>query len=413
MHHRRGFNLIELAVAMTISGLIGAAALMVFRSVSATRTRIGRMTIADDNAKVLGHYLEREAQRVGGSRLRPWQAIGIEDENGSTPFDCSAGGLPCVIGDRLTFAFAVAGFVPESCSIDTLTSSDGMNSGTIKFKKEFDIGGVKQCCIEVRQGEEGPFNAPPDDLVNTHAIISSGNKHFGLTFVSSLSNCQFRWVRSGQVKPLSSGFVNVGDFDRLEGVAPNKFQVTGFAVPVDVATFFVGCADASGCKCDPVAGCRESDHPEQRALFLFSDRDAATTPAGQIVYVEGVDRLELITAGVLDFQVSVLADIDGDGNVTDDGSSATDEVFGNDIADSTISGGRSVWMSGASELNLTGKMRGMRFEVITGVMTHDPAFAGEVARQISIVRPVPLQKHGMHVRRTAVAAAFRNLNILK
>jgi prepilin-type N-terminal cleavage/methylation domain-containing protein len=410
MNQRRGFNLIELAVAMTISGLIGSAALMVFRSISATRTRIGRMTIADDNAKVLGHYLEREAQRVGGSRLRPWQAIGIEDENGSAPVDC--GGLPCVIGDRLTFAFAVAGFVPESCAIDKLTSSDGMNSGTIKFKREFDIQGVKHCCIEVRQGETGPTNAPPDNLVNTHAIISSGNKHFALTFSSSQGNCQFRWVRSGQVKPLSSGFVSVNDFDRVEGSGSSASQVTGFAVPVDVATFFVGCADASGCTCDP-AGCRESDHPEQRALFLFSDRDAATTPIGQVAFLEGVDRLELITAGVLDFQVSVLADIDGDGNVNEDGSTASDEVFGNDIADSKISGGRSVWMSGTSELNLTGKMRGMRFEVITGVMTHDPAFSGEVARQISIARPVPLQKHGMHVRRTAVAAAFRNLNILK
>lgn len=357
------------------------------------------MTIADDNAKVLSHYLEREAQRVGGSRLRPWQAIGVQDENGGggNP-PCSDGGLPCVTGDRLTFAFAVAGFVPESCAIERMQSAD-MRTGRLKFKKEFDIAGNKVCCMHVRQGESGPVEMAPADLINTHVIVSSGLKHFAVTVTGVNGDCDFAWVRSGQVVPLSSGAVSESDFDRVEGAPPER--VTGFAVPVEVATFFVGCAKAGGCG---------ADKPEDRALFLFSDRNAGSAGFGAIV-ADDTDRFELITAGVLDFQVNVLADIDGDGDVDELSAPAADEVFGNSPADSDNSG--NIWMKAGVPVNLAGKMRGLRFEIITGVMTHDPAFAGEEARQLSIQRVPPLQKAGMHVRRMSVAAAFRNLNILK
>lgn len=399
---RRAFGLIELAVALTISMIVGVATLSVFSSVFRTRVRLERMTIADDNAKVLGHYLEREAQRVGGSRLRPWQSIGVENETGAeTGPLCGTGDLPCVIGDRLTFAFPKPDFPPESCSIKAFKDNgDGrMKSGTISFSKDFDVGdgGEKRCCILMRRDREGKVQQiAPGDLVDTHLIVSNNRKHFAITFSGaerSASACAFRWVRSGQVEPLASASTSAADFDHEESGVDGAEQVTGFGVPIDVATFFVGCARGDCVK-----------RPENRALFLFSDRNAGHTAAGTIsVDLDGddPDQLELITAGVIDFQVTRLADIDGDGDVDDSGDTASDEVFGNDAKDANV--------------DFAGALRGIGFEIATGVMTHDPDFGRRTLHMTTLARPADEEAMpaGMHLRRIEVAAGFRNLNVMK
>lgn len=92
-----GFSLLELMVALSISGLVitvaTSAVLSIQRSIASTRASAQ----VDEEAKMLAEHLVSVTRNVGGSLLRPWNAIEVEN-------DCAAAdGFPdCDGSDRLT-----------------------------------------------------------------------------------------------------------------------------------------------------------------------------------------------------------------------------------------------------------------------------------------------------------------------
>ena len=112
-----GFSLIELMVAMAISGIVVASAtsamLMIFRATS----RAEQQADADENAKLLLDHLLGKVQQVGGGSVRPSMAIRIDD-NCTTTLEVGDTTLPaCDESDRIHF-LEIDDSIPE-CTITT------------------------------------------------------------------------------------------------------------------------------------------------------------------------------------------------------------------------------------------------------------------------------------------------------
>ncbi len=240
-----------------MASVVSTAALSACATFNRNRVRIERSTTADDIAKTVVQYLVRESQRIGGSALRPWQAIAVEQD----PCQTNARGIPCEIGDRITFAFPDESAVFPACGIEDITSS------TITFQTVTHEG-LTGCCNQFHFNDQNDVAIiSTNKLRNEHIMLSSTGLggtaeevYKAVTYAANLgaSGCTFNYIESGQAFPLASvkadgSRPSTADF-RTTGVV----QKRGNAIPIKIATAYVGC---DGVDC--------AGKPQDRALFLL------------------------------------------------------------------------------------------------------------------------------------------------
>ena len=103
----RAFNLLEVAVASAIAGIIAAAAVSSFAVLNRQLVRLQAETGASDDAKTLIDFLVTDLQAVGGGNVRPWMALWVEDNTQATATRNAAFGQTTRTSDRITYALAV------------------------------------------------------------------------------------------------------------------------------------------------------------------------------------------------------------------------------------------------------------------------------------------------------------------
>ncbi len=425
---RRGYTLIELAVSLAMAAVISTAALSAFAAFNRHRVRIERSTSADDIAKTVVQYLVRESQRIGGSALRPWQAIAVEQE----PCATNARGIPCVAGDRVTFAFPDDDAVFPGCSIKNITAS------SITFEN---VGhdGRNACCNLFHYDDDGDVDLiQPSELKNEHIMLSSTG--FGgtakeifkaVTYANSLNadvaSCRFDYVESGQAFPLASvkddGSRPVaGDFK-----SGSVIEKHGNAIPIKIATAYLGCDAADG---DCV------NHPEDRALFLFSDRDAGkgtSTDVDRPTASGNGDDNFVVSPNIIDLQVALGYDNDEDGEVVENETGINDDFAGNNFdgqrdtgvsnvvsTDTTTTVSISFGSIGLTlpvdattvSTNLPPNprlLRMIRVGVMAAVKVNDPKYISTAQLPGGAV----ITGRSLHLRALSSKAAFRSLNLLE
>jgi hypothetical protein len=361
-----------------------------------------RAVTADETAKIVLQYLVRETQRIGGATLRPWQAIAVEqDPCGDTS---TRGGLPCVTGDRITYAFADDNALFSSCSIAGLTDN------TIVFES-MSHAGLTGCCNLFRiNGAGAPALVAPATLSNSHLMLSSTGfsgtdeeRYRAVTYVDELGDlgsCTFGIVTSGQVRPLSS--TCSGSDGCVDGRPANSvFFSDSFverranAIPITVATAYVGCTTSS---------CTSS--PEDLGLFIFSDRNAG---ASVTTVLETTDDNFAVSPNIIDLQVALGYDRNDDGEL--------EESF--DGSDDDFSGNRSPSVPGVPVIDLATpvgrstvnprQLRMLQIGVVSAIRVNDNGYSSEA----QLPGGVPFIGTALHVRAMTSRAAFRSLNLLE
>ncbi len=416
----RGYTLIELTVALVMAAIVTTAGLSAFAIFNRQRVRIERASTADDIAKTVLQYLIRESQRVGGASLRPWQAIAVEQDPCGDAVAAARFTIPCEdspdgLGpDRLTFAFADDSAVFSACEIKDITDT------VIQFKS-FEHEGLTGCCNQFRFVDDTDEIElrPLIELKNQHLMLSSTGStgtaeetYVAVTYktapVSDAATCKFNYVQSGQAFPLAS----TPRPDPAVDFDSGFFK--GNAIPIKIATAYVGCS-SSDCV----------SHPEDRALFLFSDRNAG---AGTTTVLD--DALEenfVLSPNIVDLQVALGYDNDEDGEVVESESGQNDDYAGN-FADAADSGFSTATASLAeAEATLTGEadveveavaerttpnprlLRMIRLGVVGAVKVNDPNYQTSAQLPGGGVH----NGAGLHLRAMSSKAAFRSLNLLE
>lgn len=400
----RGYSLLELMVASTMAAIITAAGLSAFVMFNQHRVRMERALTADDTAKVVLQYLVRETQRIGGATLRPWQAIAVEQDPCGDAL--RRGGLPCVVGDRITYAFADEKALFSSCSIAGLTDT------TISFE-ETSHAGLTGCCNLFRlNASQNPTLVTPGTLSNSHLMLSSTGfqgtteeQYRAVTYVNNVSNagsCTFGILTSGQVRPLSSACAAGVDGCSADGrPGSSAFFTDTFigrranAIPITVATAYIGCTTPS------CAGA-----PEDLGLFIFSDRNAG---ASATTSVDADDDNFAVSPNIIDLQVALGYDRNDDGELEESITGANDEFAGNlsppvpgvVIADPAPPPGSSV--------EDPRQLRMLSIGIIAAVRVNDQGYRSEAR----LPGASPMIGEALHLRPLTSKAAFRSLNLLE
>jgi prepilin-type N-terminal cleavage/methylation domain-containing protein len=118
MSTTRAFNLIEVAVAMAIAGIIAAASVSVFGIINHQLVTVAASTRASNQARTVVAHLVARTQTVGGGALRPWDALVIEDAPAP-----ARGPLPATTTtSRLWTAVAIAG--ASDCVVTSIAGDD-------------------------------------------------------------------------------------------------------------------------------------------------------------------------------------------------------------------------------------------------------------------------------------------------
>lgn len=410
MRHN-AFSLLELTVAMAMGATIAAAGLSAFGNFNRQRARLERAVVADETAKVVVQYLVRETQRVGGPALRPWQALAVEQD------PCTiSGGIPCLAGDRLTFAFPDDDALFSACGIKELTDD------TIQLQEipHPDLG--TQCCNLLRVVDGAVTVAAVSSLRNTHLMLSStgiggsNTERFrAITLADSLggdtANCRFRYINSAVVRPLSStcdaGSAGCGadgrPSNRAFSGAPGAFiSIQGNAIPISVATAYIGCTTDTG---SITGSC--ADAPENRGLFLFSDRNAGASTS---LSIDDDDDNFVVSPNIVDLQVALGYDTDGDGEILEARDGIDDDYVGNrdpppgDVRpppDRALPPGET-----AEDPSL---LRMLSIGVMAAVKVNDDTYISTA----KLPGQQPLEARGLHLRSLVSKAAFRSLNLLE
>lgn len=407
-HVAGGYTLIELTIALAMAAIVSTAGLSVFAVFNRHRVRIERASTADDVAKSVLQYLIRESQRVGGGALRPWQSIAVEQdpcgEGGPFTIPCEddlphLAGPPRLGTDRVTFAFADDSAVFTSCSIAA------MDVNTITLDSVVHAGQTA-CCNQFRFDDVGAVVvAPIATLANKHLMLSSTGTagttveiFKAITYSSTLSasgaSCKFAYTESAQALPLSSE----------PRPAPSAFAFTssiGFtklanAIPITIATAYIGCS---------VSDC--ATHPEDRALFLFADRNGG---ASTNAVLDATDDNFVISPNVIDLQLSLGYDNNGDGEVVESETGENDDFGGNA---SGIVPDTGFFEEGSPPGDVTlpnpRLMRMLRIGVVSAIKVNDPNYTTSA----HIPGGVEHSGVGLHLRAMSTKAAFRSLNLLE
>jgi hypothetical protein len=366
------------------------------------RVRMERAVSADETAKIVLQYLVRETQRIGGATLRPWQAIAVEQDPCG---DASTrGGLPCVTGDRITYAFADDNALFSSCSIAGLTNNK------IVFES-MSHAGLTGCCNLFRiNGAGAPALVAPATLSNSHLMLSSTGfsgteeeRYRAVTYVNELGDlgsCTFGIVTSGQVRPLSS--TCSGSDGCVDGRPANSVFFSDSligrqanAIPITVATAYVGCTTSS---------CTSA--PEDLGLFIFSDRNAG---ASETTVLDTTDDNFAVSPNIIDLQVALGYDRNDDGELEESFDGSDDDFSGN--RSPSVPGTRVIDLAtpvGRSTVNPR-QLRMLQIGVVSAIRVNDNGYSSEA----QLRGGEPIVGTALHLRALTSRAAFRSLNLLE
>lgn len=301
----RAFNLLEVAVASAIAGIIAAAAVSSFAVLNRQLVRLQAESGASDDAKTLIDFLVTDLQAVGGGNVRPWMALWVEDSGTATAARDAAFGQTSRTTDRLNYALVVPD--TRSCPVLSMT---GTTSGDL-----FTSGNGASCCFQLLQDLDhaGFFEPGPTDL-NFHVVVVNGaaSRQVSLDTLSLApvgpGTCSMKW----KAGPLA-GIDNV-DGDRLiDSIDSSITPVTNFAggslSAVTIRTIYLD----------------ETTHD----LFAFEEKRGING----INVVVDPDERKRVASNVFDLQLQ----LGFDGNPADgrlvDTSSTTDEWLYNASSD--------------------------------------------------------------------------------
>ena len=396
-----GYTLLEVAVASAMAGILTTAGLSAFAMFNRQRVRLERSTTADDTAKVVLQYLVRETQRIGGATLRPWQAMAIEQD------PCGvAGGVPCVQGDRVTFAFADERALFTSCKVKALTDT------TLQFN-QVKHGTDTACCNQFRIDSAGAIVvAPITSLKNTHVMLSSAGtsgtseeRYRAITYANEVgdgTNCTFKIVTGAQVKPLSSrceGAAGTCVDGRPSNAVFASASSQANAIPITVATAYIGCTTTS---------CANA--PEDLGLFLFADRNGGVSTS---LTVDASDDNFAVSPNIIDLQVAPGYDLDGDGELEESLDGANDDYSGNMNPETDASGkpkkNKDFAIPAGATLEDPRRLRMLAIGVIAAIKVNDQLYTSKA----QLPGGVPFEVTALHLRALSSKAAFRSLNLLE
>jgi prepilin-type N-terminal cleavage/methylation domain-containing protein len=289
---RRGFSLIEVAVASAMAGIIGVAAIAAFAALNRQLVRLQSESVASDNAKSLVDLAVTDLQGIGGGPIRPWMALWVEngaDAASTRPAASTAAALrtpkffppPVATGvrpDRVTFASLIA--EAPSCEITAIDATTVDSTGT-----------GAACCLR-NLVAAGRIKGRPN-RAHAYAIDGADHRQISLSAVDA-TNCRATWA-AGPLAPIDKNTV----ITTLVG---------GTVVAADIKTIFLG-----------------SNHD----LLVFDEKDGF---AGGDVDLNPLE-VSRIASDVYDFQVQVGYDTDLDGRIVDTGTT-TDEWLFNATGDS-------------------------------------------------------------------------------
>ncbi len=354
MTRARAFNLLEVAVASAIAGIIALAALSAFAVLNRQLVRLQAETTASDDAKTLIDFLVSDVQAVGGGQVRPWMALNVEngDDATSAPRCTNFGQSPCGPSDRLTYALLVP--TPASvCKIVDINDVTHILTG--------DLDGT--CCLSEMLLHAGydaripPILAPPvlaNLKAHTVAVSPNGlNRQLSLDSVNPVT-CTARFA-AGPMANIDNAPGLIGQF------------VGGSVSVVRIRTLYLN----------------ETTHE----LFSFEDKRDFN---GADVDV-AVDEVTRIASNIFDFQVQLGYDSDGvTPGIIIDQLSASDEWRFNAAGDGAFAGDG---------------LRMMAMGLIVGVNVHDPGYSSSA----QIIGGTMKTATGVHLRSAMGKAALRNI----
>jgi prepilin-type N-terminal cleavage/methylation domain-containing protein len=280
MMARRGFSLLEVAVASAMAGVVGAAAVAAFAALNQSLVRLQSESVASDNAKSLVDILVTDFQGVGGGPVRPWMAFWLEDGKTPSPRDGAFIRPPGLQSDRVTIATTIAD--TPSCTVV------GMTAGTITAD-----GIGPSCCLTQLMD----LGSAPSGLV-AHLFVIKADRHRQISISSVDSGTCTATFLPGPLSPIDNPQPPTLDFG------------DGTIVAAEVKTIFLNA---------------------NRELVQF--QDVENINGGSVTIDPG--ETSVIAGGVYDFQVQAGYDFASDGRIVDLASS-TDEWLYNNAADDPL-----------------------------------------------------------------------------
>jgi prepilin-type N-terminal cleavage/methylation domain-containing protein len=354
MRRRRGFTVLEFAIALAIAGIVVSSAASMAVALSKSMRYEERRAQVDTDARRLVDFLIGNAQATGGGVVRPWMALWLEE-------DCSArNGLPgCAGSDRLTLLDVDTN--RASCSITALSDTELTVPPPDSTSK---------CCFD---WSGSVVEGPPNQYDNTMLLFVRGDRWVmrkAVAKVASTTECK---ITLADVNPLDAEETTpaVGRGDGEREPLSLADLVGGTAVPVRPRTLFV-------------------DHAEHRMMEWF-DLDLDGTAEG-----DEPAELRVVFPGVYDFQAATTYDgAPEDGRLLL-GPSTTDEYLGN-VADDAL-----------PATVRDDHLRGVSFGVITGVRAVDaPVRSEKVLNGPTLTTSGALS--GVLLRKAVGYAMLRNL----
>jgi prepilin-type N-terminal cleavage/methylation domain-containing protein len=350
---RRGFSLIEVAVASAMAGIIGVAAIAAFAGLNRQLVRLQSESVASDNAKSLVDLAVTDLQGVGGGPIRPWMALWVEngaDSASTRPAAATAAALRTarflppppatgVLPDRVTFASLIA--EAPSCEVTSIDPTTVASTG---------IGPA--CCLR-NLVAAGNIKGRPG-RAHAYAIDGADHRQISLSSVDAAA-CTAIW-EAGPLAPIDD---NPGNLAALVG---------GTIVAADIKTIFLG---------------RNHD------LLVFGEKDGFN--GGNVVLLPG--EVSRIASDIYDFQVQVGYDSDQNGRIVDTGTT-TDEWLFNATGDTPASFDPEA-------------IRMIAIGVIVGVPLTDPDYISSA----QVVGGNLITASRLHLRGAMGKAALRNLFI--
>lgn len=262
MKHR-AFSLIEVAVASSIAAIISTAAISTFAMINKQVVRMQGGSVASDHAKSIIDLLVSDMQGIGGGAIRPWMAVHVEDGGGlrdvarDTNFNMPSGP---VLPDRITFATAIPG--APTCVITAMAGDNDLTS----------TGTGASCCLRAL------FNAREAGTSALQAFLVKGASYRQVAMTAPVdATCTAKFTQ-GQLY-LNDQPQAAWDYVGAELVAASV-----------------------------------------RTIYLTADRELRLyreTESTNGVPENGADENIRLAGNVVDFQVQLGYDVDGDGRILD------------------------------------------------------------------------------------------------
>ena len=365
---RRAFNLLEVAVASVLVGIVAVAAISSFAVLNRQLVRLQAETRASDNAKTLIDFFVGDLQAVGGDAVKPWMSLWVEDGDDVSDTRC-AQFTGCGASDRLTMALVV----PDSQTCPVLSMTDDVI---------FTTGSGDSCCFEQLRAQGGGYLDPPSStnfFIHTIVVRGGASRQVSLSNLVTSPPAPLTCSMSWKPGPLA-GIDNVDGDDFYDAnpadvdaaaVLPAAFN-SGTIAAVTIRTLYLD----------------ETTHE----LFSFSERRGFN---GAAVAIDANERTR-IASNIFDFQVQLGYDgAPADGRLLDV-SSATDEWLFNTPSGTADTRPATVGLA---------DLRMVAVGIITGVNVRDANYASGA----QIVGGSPKSAASIHMRGGMGKAALRNV----